>query len=197
MSHALAVSLAAVAALVGPARGDSSDRWLVALYLAGDSDLWQTAQYAASRIVQAAPSPDLAMLLDGPPGQASRGRVWLRTRSDCRQEDWGRLNTGAAATLRRFCRRAQAESQAARRALLILGHGQPLAEEADPWRAVVRAGGLGVDWSAGSDCLTPAEVEAALAGQSWDVVVLACCYGMSVEMGWSLRHTGGLVAAAP
>ncbi|MCX7598346.1 MAG: hypothetical protein N2512_05700, partial [Armatimonadetes bacterium] len=47
------------------------------------------------------------------------------------------------------------------------------------------------------DCLTPAEVEAALAGQSWDVVVLACCYGMSVEMGWSLRHTGGLVAAAP
>lgn len=197
MSRALVGSLAVAAALLGAARGDGSDRWLAALYLAGDSDLWQTAQYAASKLLQAAPSADVVMLLDGPPGQASRGRVSLWNGSRWQHEDWGPLNTGGAATLRRFSQQALAASRADRRMLLLLGHGRPPTDLADPWRTVVRAGGLGLDWSAGGDSLTPAEVEAALKAQSWDVVVLACCYGMSMEMGWSLRGTKALLAGAP
>lgn len=196
MSRGLLASLA-LAAVLGAARGQASDRWLAALYLAGDSDLWQTAHYAASKLSQAAPAADVVMLLDGPPGQASRGRVSLWIDSRWRHEDWGLLNTGAAATLRRFSRQALTASRANRRVLLFLGHGQAPTDLSDPWRAVVRAGGLGVDWGAGGDCLTPAEVEVALAGQSWDVVVLGCCYGMSVEMGWSLRARKALMVGVP
>lgn len=197
MSRALVVSAAVALGLTGSVWAEGSGKWLAALYLAGDSDLWQTAQYAASSLASPVRGFDLAVLLDGPPGPASRSRVSVRIGARWRHEDWGRLNTGTAATLRRFTTAALAVSPAARHLLVVLGHGQPPADLTDPWRTAARAGGLGVDWSAGGDCLTPVEVEAALAGQRWDVVVLASCYGMSMEMGWGLRGTGGLLAAAP
>ena len=197
MSRVLAVSGALVLGLAAAVGAEGAGKWEAALYLAGDSDLWQTAQYAADRLMAGAPGIDLVVFLDGPPGSASRGRFSARRDSGWRHEDWGRVNTGAAATLRHFTRSALVASAAPRRLLLILGHGRPPASISASWRVIYQAGGLGVDWGAGGDCLTPAEVEWALCGQRWDVVVLACCYSMSMEMGWSLRGTGGMLVGAP
>jgi hypothetical protein len=45
--------------------------------------------------------------------------------------------------------------------------------------------------------LTPAELEVALRGRRWDVVVLACCYGLSLDVAWSLRGAARYVVGAP
>jgi hypothetical protein len=67
----------------------------------------------------------------------------------------------------------------------------------DPWRVGTVAGGLGEDWGSGGDSLDAAEVEEALAGQRWDLVVLVCCHGASAEQLWALRSVAKYVAAAP
>ncbi len=137
------------------------------------------------------------VLLDGPPGRGSRAALSIRYGGRTSTLDWGRLNTGSAQSLARFTRYAGSLRIAGPRALFLLGHGKPPASVPDPWRLMTVAGGLGEDWSAGGDSLDAAEIEQALAGQQWDLVVLACCHGASVEQLWALRGAARYVAAAP
>lgn len=199
MSPALLVGLSLSVAVAAPPRSsDGSGPWLAALYLAGDSDLWQTAQYAAdTALALTAAGMTTVVLLDGPPGPDSRARVFVRGAGGTSVHDRGRLNSGSAGVLARFTRYARDLRPGGPRALIILGHGKPPASGPDPWRLMTVAGGLGEDWGAGGDSLDPAEVEEALRGQTWDLVVLACCHGASVEHLWAVRQAARYVAAAP
>ena len=192
-------SISLIAALLAPACSSAdSGPWLAALYLAGDSDLWQTAQYAASTARAAtAGGMTSVVLLDGPPGPDSRATLTIRYGGRTSTRNWGSLNTGSPQSLARFTRYARSLRVAGPKALILLGHGKPPASVSDPWRLMTVAGGLGEDWSAGGDSLDAAEIEEALAGQSWDLVVLACCHGASVEQLWALRSAAKYAAAAP
>lgn len=186
-------------ALLAPAWASAAPGpWTAALYLAGDSDLWQTAQYAANTALGAtAKGMTTAVLLDGPPGPSSSARLSVRSGGRMSVRDLGRLDTGSPSTLARFVARAYRLRAIGPRALVILGHGKPPVSTSGPWQRVTIAGGLGEDWGAGGDSLDPAEIEKAMAGRKWDVVVLACCYGASAEQLWALRKSARYVVAAP
>ncbi|MGD9518384.1 MAG: clostripain-related cysteine peptidase [Armatimonadota bacterium] len=173
--------------------------WGMALYLAGESDLWQTARYVAEATsAVASESLAVAALLDGPLGSAEGASLLLahgdRPTERSRQ---GQLNTGDPASLERFTRAARWQFQAGRWMLVVLGHGMPPVSAQGIWRSGLLCGGLASDWGSGGKSLTPADLEKALAGQRWDVVVLLSCHSASVDYAWALRNSARWVVASP
>jgi hypothetical protein len=193
--------------------------WGVGLYLAGESDLWQTAHYLASAAQKKAAGLALAVLEDGPLG-GHGGRFYIAgTLGGPRVQSWGPLNTGSPAVLARFVAQLRRQARARYWALVILGHGRPVMAEPGPWGLRVSAagaedgkgaarstppflpdllsGGLAEDWGAGRDCLTPHDLQSALAGSCWDVVVLAACYSATAEYAASLSSCARWMVATP
>ncbi|MCD6351148.1 MAG: hypothetical protein J7M26_03415 [Armatimonadetes bacterium] len=139
------------------------------------------------------------MLLDGPLGPEGAATVTLRApKGVVKVSRWGPVNTGAPEVLRRFAAETRRSLPAQWWMLVLLGHGEPAQVPAG--KAVGLAwytGGLGEDWGAGGDGLTPAELSRALEGQRWDVVVVSACYSGSAEVAWALAGKARWLVGSP
>lgn len=193
----LASLVAAVGVTVGATCSDAAE-WGVALYLAGDSDLWQTARHIGEQaLARASARVGVVALVDGGCRWEEGARFVAKAGGVVAREGWGQVNTGQPETLRRFASAARRCIEAQRWMLIILGHGRPPAIMAGIWRMAPFAGGLAADWGSGHDGLTPRELAAALEGTRWDVVVTASCYSACVEYADALQGSARWMVAAP
>jgi hypothetical protein len=193
------ISLGATITAAQPCLSARVAKWGVGLYLAGESDLWQTARCVAERVEELADeSVGVVVLLDGPPGEEAKAVLRVAGGGEDKAGAfWGRVNTGDAATLQRFSGACRSSLRATRWLLILLGHGEPPASGSGVWRFAPLSGGLAVDWGSGGDALTPRELEDGLGGQRWDVVVALACHSASAEYVWALRGTARWVVGSP
>ncbi len=194
--------------VAGPSQAEQQRLWTLMAYLGGDGSLREAAAGYLAQLEQAGSSQQVGVVaqLDGlgQPGHSYAARYIIGAAQTGAGQEIGPVNTGSAEALADFVKWAVNVAPARRYALLIMGHGMPVAALDAPFRGGLTSSGLALDAGADGDALTARELAAglthglsAVGTEQLDVIFLDCCYGGSVEVAYELAEVCRTLVASP
>ncbi len=183
----LALGLGAAAMSAHAAAG-----WAVAAWVCADGDLGAAGTHYTATLERTAAAQGWTLALEADRGRLGAVRSTVGATGAVVRTHQEPANMGSSDALAQFLSWAAERTGAARRALVIYGHG-PGADD-----ATMLAGDALIIDDSRHDPLTGTEVAEAVkaVGSKLDLIVLDCCHGMRAETLWALRSSAEVVVAS-